>query len=65
MSERYRIRDYIQDHEIEITLDGSPATIGGYQMSFGTVGILSHGRSEEFSWQAIERVVRLGGKFKS
>lgn len=63
--ERDRIRDYIYESGVEITLNGEVATIGGYQLDYGSVGILPCGLRAEFAWQTIERIVRSGGAFKS
>jgi hypothetical protein len=52
-------------HTNGITLDGKPAVISGYRNSFAKVTQLSTGLSAEWSWEAVERIVAKGGKFKS
>lgn len=54
--------------KMAITLDGKPATIGGYMLDFAGVRQLDRdckGRREEYSWETVERVLDRDGKFRS
>lgn len=51
--------------EAKVTLNGEPARIGGTRNEFATVTQVHSGLSAEWSWEAAQRVVANGGKFKS
>lgn len=52
--------------EIEVTLDGRPAVIGGVRNQFATVATLDGTRSHQWSWESVRRVIRnKGGRFES
>jgi len=48
-----------------VTLDGRAARISGAANKFATVAILNSALSCEYTWEAVERVIKAGGKFKS
>lgn len=47
-----------------ITLDGKRATIHGSKLVFGIVAQTPDGYSDEWSWEAIRRIVCKGGQFR-
>lgn len=49
----------------KVTLDGERAVIGGLRNDYATVTSLETGKSFEWAWAAVARVVAKGGKFKS
>lgn len=51
---------------IAVTLNGQPAQIVGVKNDVATVRTIDpNGPSFEWSWQAVERVVKNGGNFKA
>ena len=50
--------------DLRVTLNGKPAQIMGFRNRFGTVSARGVGRAD-WSWDAIERIVKAGGKFKA
>lgn len=51
--------------DLEVTLDGEPATITGWRKDFPHVVRLRDGMSVPFAHETIERVLARGGHFKS
>jgi len=51
--------------DAKVTLDGLPARISGYNQRFARVTALPHGRSDEWSWETVARIVARDGKFHS
>jgi hypothetical protein len=49
----------------EVTLNGKRAKISGRKNKFATVSQLPDGESYDWSWDAVARIVKSGGKFKS
>lgn len=47
------------------TLNGKPAVVKGRLNAYGTVAALPDGESYEWSWAAIDRIMRQGGDFRS
>lgn len=61
---RSQLRDLAETKQV--TLDGKPALIGGWQEQFAAVGVIPGGPSFMFSWQAVEHVLTLkNGAFRS
>lgn len=52
-------------HSGPVTLDGTPAVIGGIRNDYATVSALPHGASYEWSWPAVARIMSNGGNFVS
>lgn len=46
-----------------ITLNGQPGTIRGAQCDFAVVSD-NNGRSFEWAWETVDRIVKNGGEFK-
>lgn len=51
--------------DMDVTLNGKPAKLSGVHKPFATVTDLATGLSAEWSWEAVENVMRKGGHFKS
>ena len=49
---------------LRVTLNGKPADISGFRNRFATVWARGVG-SAEWSWDAVERIVKAGGRFKA
>jgi hypothetical protein len=48
----------------KVTLNGKPAVIMGRLSSFATVASLDGTNRVEYSWDAVERIIKNGGKFE-
>lgn len=49
--------------ESGLTLDGQPATVGGYRNRYATVQ--SRGNRVEFSWPTVKRIINTHRRFQS
>jgi hypothetical protein len=49
----------------DVTLDGRRAVLSGARLPFAVVAALDGGGVVPFSWDAVERVLRSGGAFRS
>lgn len=49
----------------KVTLNGLRARVSGVRNPFATVTQFGTGLSAEWSWEAVERIIANGGKFKS
>ena len=64
MSARPEVLELIQSSP-KPTLNGERAHIGGFKNAHATVTSIKSGVSFEWSWEAVERILRAGGKFRS
>lgn len=60
-----RIR-LVQQREVPVTLDGTPAVITGYRNEFASVRQLGSGMGVEFAWATVAHILNTReGKFRS